>query len=479
MTTSVGEKLGKEVTVLDKSSAAFLAESSLPKPEPFGTSSFQDVYDDYLKQVKGATGAQCFVLDGFSDIQSCRIATLAVADGSEAPVVALLLLGEDGRLAAGGTDLATAAIILSRLSVSAVGMVGTGDVAKDLGALRSAAKVTSLPLAYRYGQAGKTEEDAGAEMERLVQAGVGVFTGLEGTVGIAGQPLKKREVEKALRVASSSRWAAVGGGRPTVAIGERINPTGRKKLREALAAGDMSIVENDARTQTEAGADILDVNVGVPGAEEIPLMVRALDTVMSQSELPVSIDSSDPEVIERALQLFPGKALINSVNGEEVSMSKILPLAQRYGAAVVGLCLDETGVPIDCATRVAVAEKIVSRATSLGIPREDMMIDCLVVTAGAQQEGVVETVKAVREVSERLGLNTVLGLSNVSFGLPERRALNTAFTAMCIGAGLTAGIVDITNPDMKQTILAADVLANRDEFAGRYIAYFRSLPKPE
>jgi 5-methyltetrahydrofolate--homocysteine methyltransferase len=474
--SELAERAAGELVGLSGKPVLEVGQAAVGVPEPYGQVCYDDVYSSYAEQIREARDAKYVVISGAQEIQSYRIAVLAATDlGKQA--VAVLALGSDGKLPLSGTDLATAAIILDRLGASAVGMAGTEDVGKDLGAIRAAAKVTGLPLAYSSTSLFAPGSDQQA-VDKLIGAGVSVFVGADETA-LAGKAPKSRTVDRELRLAGPSRWLPVGGGRPFVAIGERINPTGRKKLRELLGAGDFSMVETDSVQQTNAGADMLDVNVGVPAADEPVLMREAVQRVMSNSGLPLSLDSANPLVLETGLKMYPGKALINSMNGEESSMANVIPLAKRYGAAVVCLCLDETGVPVDCATRIAIAEKIIARATDAGIPREDLVIDCLVVTAGAQQEAVMETVKAVKEVSERLKLNTVLGCSNVSFGLPERGALNTAYLAMCIAAGLTTGIVDITNEGIREAILASDVITNRDEYAARYINYFREKKRAQ
>lgn len=268
----------------------------------------------------------------------------------------------------------------------------------------------------------------------------------------------------------------IGNGRPTVVIGERINPTGKKRLAAALLAGDLEIVRQEALAQVEAGADVLDVNVGVAGVDEVDLLPKAVRLVMETVDVPVCIDTANGEALRAALALHKelnpdGKPLVNSVNGEEASLGRVLPLVAQYGTAVIGLCMDDEGIPATPEGRLAVARKIVERAEGMGIRRDDVVIDCLSLTVGADSMAGWTTLQAIRMVKEELGVNMALGASNVSFGLPEREVLNGAFLAMVIAAGVNCPLVDAARA--RPFILAADVLLGRDEYAMRYIRAFR------
>jgi len=272
----------------------------------------------------------------------------------------------------------------------------------------------------------------------------------------------------------------VGGDRPTVIIGERINPTGKKKLAAALVAGDLEIVRREALAQVEAGAAVLDVNVGAAGVDEVELLPKAVRMVMETVNVPVCIDTPDAKALAAALavhkELAPaGKPLINSVNGEEASLARVLPLVAEYGAAVIGLCMDDEGIPPTPERRLAVAEKIVERAEAMGIPRENVVIDCLALTMGADSKAGWTTLETMRMVREELGANMALGASNISFGLPEREVINGAFVAMAIAAGVTCPIVDAAK--VRPYILAADLALGRDDYAMRYIRAFRQRGK--
>ncbi len=259
--------------------------------------------------------------------------------------------------------------------------------------------------------------------------------------------------------------------RPTVLIGERINPTGRKRLAAEFVAGNVEIVKDEALAQVAAGADVIDVNVGAAGVDQMALLPRAVEMVQEVVEVPLSIDTPDPAALAAALKVYQGKPLVNSVNGEEKNLSRVLPLVAEHGAAVIGLCMDDEGIPDDPHRRLEIALKIVERAEALGIPREDVLIDCLALTVGADSKAALVTLEAIRLVRAELGVNMTLGASNVSFGLPDREVLNRAFLAMAIWEGVNAPIVNAAR--VRQTVLAVDVLLGRDEFATRYIKHYR------
>lgn len=271
---------------------------------------------------------------------------------------------------------------------------------------------------------------------------------------------------------------AFGPGLPTVLIGERINPTGRKRFGEALRAGDLSTVQAEAIRQVEAGADILDVNVGAGGLDEPATLAAAVELVMGCVDVPICIDSSDPAALIAALDAYDGKALVNSVTAEEASMQAILPVVAEHGAAVIALPHDEHGIPAEPRDRLAHAARIVEEASRLGIPGEDVVVDCLCMPVGAEAAAAERALETLRLVRAELGVATTAGASNISFGLPERPALNQAFLAMAIEAGLSAPITDVLAPGVRRLCRAADVLAARDPRCRRYVADFRRYPPP-
>ncbi len=273
------------------------------------------------------------------------------------------------------------------------------------------------------------------------------------------------------KISSTTKEVVIGDERPTVLIGERINPAGKKKLAEALEAGNLGIVRNEALAQAQAGADIIDINVATFGVDEVTLLPQVVQAVADMVDTPLCLDSANPEALEAALKVYKGKPLINSVTGEERSLAKVLPLVKEYGAAVIGLAHDDKGIPNNAERRVAIARKIVERAEALGISRADVIIDCLAFAVGADAHSGLVVLETVRRIKAELGVNLSLGASNVSFGLPDRDLLNSAFLVMAIAAGVNCPIVDAAK--VRPIAVAADLILDRDEYAKRYIETYR------
>ncbi|MDA8211051.1 MAG: dihydropteroate synthase [Clostridia bacterium] len=267
----------------------------------------------------------------------------------------------------------------------------------------------------------------------------------------------------------------MGPGMPTVIIGEKINPTGRKKFAQALLNGDLSLVREDALAQVGAGADMLDVNVGAAGVNEVELLPKAVKLVSEVVDVPLCIDSSNPDALAAALEVYEGKALVNSVCGKAASLEKVLPVVKAYGAAVVGLCMDDQGIPGDVDGRVRIAVKILERAEQLGIPREDVLIDCLAMTVSSDHMAGRVTLETLGRISRELKANTILGASNVSFGLPDRWSINAAYFSMAIQSGLTSLIMDPNAPGLRRIVKATDLLMGYDEFAMNYLTDYRQF----
>lgn len=276
-------------------------------------------------------------------------------------------------------------------------------------------------------------------------------------------------------VSSATRQVVISDARPTVLIGERINPTGKKKLAEALRAGDLEIVRQEALDQVQAKADILDVNVGTTGVDEVALLPQAVRAVMDTVDVPLCIDSSNPRALAAALKTYQGKALVNSVTGQDESLNEILPLVKEYQAAVIGLTMDEEGIPKSTDRRVSIAHKIIERAEAIGIPREDVIIDCLNMPAAADSQASLTVIQAIGRIKAELGVNMTLGASNISFGLPDRTLLNSAFLAMVIQLGVTCPVVDVAK--VRSFVLATDALLGRDTYMKRYIQAYREQSK--
>jgi 5-methyltetrahydrofolate--homocysteine methyltransferase len=270
-----------------------------------------------------------------------------------------------------------------------------------------------------------------------------------------------------------TKTVTIGAGQPFCIIGERINPTGRKKLAEELRGGDLSTVDLDTHSQVEAGADMLDVNAGIPLVDEAELLSKLLRTVQAAADIPICIDSSVIEALEAGLSVYEGKALVNSVTGEDERLDEILPLVAKHGAAVIGLANDETGIPETPQQRLEIATKIVSAAGDHGIPPEDVVIDPLAMTVGADTEAVTTTLETIRLIRDNLGVNMCLGASNVSFGLPERHVLNAAFLPMAMAAGLTSAIMN-TAEVCVNAVRAADLLLGHDAWGASWIAAHRA-----
>lgn len=276
---------------------------------------------------------------------------------------------------------------------------------------------------------------------------------------------------------SRNQTVIIGPDQPFVAIGERINPTGRKKLGAQMAAGDFSAVRRDVQAQVAAGALVLDVNAGYPMGDEVAMLVQAIREVQEAADIPLCLDSARSEALEAALSVYSGKALVNSVTGEEERLQRVLPLVKKYGAAVIGMASDESGISNDPQTRLAVARKIVQRVQDYGIPREDVIIDPLCLALAADPHAALVTFETMRLLRDELGVNLCCGAGNVSFGLPERAALGAAFLPIAISCGLTSAIADVTQPAIREALLASDLLMTRDEYATRWLAYYREKQK--
>jgi len=275
------------------------------------------------------------------------------------------------------------------------------------------------------------------------------------------------------RISSKSKEVVIGPGEPVVMIGERINPTGRKKLAESLEKGDMRLVQAEALTQVAAGAQVLDVNMGASGTDEKALMIEALAALAEITDVPLCIDSAKPDVLAAGLEVYQGKALVNSVKGEEAKLKEVLPLVAQHKAAVVGLTMDDNGIPLDVTTRLTIAEKIVNEAAKLGIPLEDIVIDPLAMAVASSDKAGMSALQALQEVRSKFGVNQTIGASNVSFGLPDRPFINSVFLSMAMICGLTGPITDPTVWVVREALLISDLMLGKDEFAMNFITTYR------
>jgi len=465
--------------------------------EPVGDMTFDEAAGIFHEQAAAliGAGADLITLETFLDIKEIRAAIIAIRElSAEIPVIAMLTFEEQGRSVLGSPPEA-AAITLEAAGATIVGSncgLGVDGMYDILARMRS---VSRLPLICQANaglpvlKEGRTvfpatPEEMTAYHDRFVALGVRVIGGCCGTT-----PAHIRAMREALEgrqapftppadngvtwVSSRSSWAPIGGGAPVALIGERINPTGKKLYSQELREGKVGYIRREALEQTALGATLLDVNVGTPGIDEAAAMERAVFCVTGAVQTPLVLDSSSREALERGLKAADGKVLINSVNGEEKSLAAILPLAKKYGAALVCLTLDEAGIPADAEGRARVAAKIAERAEAVGIRRSDLVVDCLTLTVSAEPKGAVETLGAVTLVKEELGLNTVLGVSNISFGLPCRPLISSAFFSMAMHAGLDAAIVNPKEEAMVAAWRSAMVLLNRDPNAASYIAAYK------
>ncbi len=460
--------------------------------EPTGSLSFEEAYDIFREQMIAGekAGADLIVCETMTDLYELKAAVLAAKENTDLPIICTMTFEQNGRTFT-GCAVSSMALTLEGLGADAIGVncsLGPKELEPVVAEL---SKWTRLPIAVKpnaglpdpvTGEYNVTPEGFARSLCGLVKYGVKIVGGCCGTTpefikAAAGALGKMKHVPNAPEiipaVCSPAKTVVIDGPR---IIGERINPTGKKRFKEALKSGDMDYILGQAIEQAKAGADILDVNVGLPDIDEKAVMVKTVKAIQGITELPLQPDSTIPEVLEAALRVYNGKPIVNSVNGEEKSLETILPLVKKYGAAVVGLTLDEGGIPKTAEGRFAIAKKIMDRAIVVGIPKENIFIDCLTLTASAEQEGVMETVKALARVKNELGLKTVLGVSNISFGLPNRELINANFLQMCLSHGLDLPIINPNVPAMTGAVRAYRLLANIDKNAAEFIEAYNAAP---
>ena len=458
---------------------------------PLGTMSFDEAYDLFAEQVRAAdaAGADLIVIETMADLLEAKAAVLAAKANTSLPVFCTMTFGEDGRTFLGTTP-EIAAVTLSSLGVDAVGIncsLGPADVAPLALRMLPWAKCPVMVQANAGLPSvvdGATVYDIGPEeycdaVATMLDAGVTIVGGCCGTTPdyIAGERalLNARvpvphETHNDFVVSSASELFSLAPGEVGV-IGERINPTGKKRLKEALRSGNYDYVMGEAIQQEQAGAQVLDVNAGLPEIDERATLVRLVENLQGVTTLPLQIDSADPCAIEAAVRIYPGKAIINSTNGKREVLDAVLPIAKRYGCAIVGLALDEEGIPATAEGRLGVARKIVAACDELGIPRQDVLIDCLTMAVSTNQEAARTILDAIRLVKRELpGARTVLGVSNISFGLPYRELLNATFLTAAFEAGLDLAIMNPLSQRFMDAVGAWRVFNGEDVRAERYIA---------
>lgn len=457
--------------------------------EPMGSLKFDEAYNLYQQQVlEGVkSGADLIHIETVADLYEARTAVLAAKENSNLPVFCTLTFEEDGRTFTGGS-IRSMISVLEGLGVDALGLNCSLGPEKLEPLVEKALKYSETPVILQANAGLPVVEDGETvfkispeeyykPLARLYQKGLAVVGGCCGTNeefisliadNLKNKKVKEREIEKESIVCSPSQY--VNLDKVNVA-GERINPTGKDAFKAALRNNNLDHLLKVAVEEVDAGADILDVNLGLPDIDEKNMMIKVIKELQGILDVPLQIDSSDPEVIEEALRYYNGTAIVNSINGEEEVMNKTLPAVKKYGAAVIGLTMDDDGIPDTAEGRFKIAERIVNKAEEYGIGRDKIIIDCLTLTASAQQEGVKETLKALKMVKEKLNVKTTLGVSNVSFGLPARRVLNRSFLTMALFQGLNLPIIDPNDEEMMANIKAAAVLNNIDQGAEEYIKY--------
>ncbi len=455
--------------------------------KPMGDLDFEECVDIFADVVKAGNeaGADLVICETFGDLYELKAAMLSVKENCDLPLVVSMIFDEKGRLLT-GADVQTACAVVEGLGADAIGFnCGLGPK-QMIPLVEELQKYCSTPVIVMPNAGlpesinGKTvynvEPDEFAEyMREIAQIGVSYLGGCCGTTpghikamieATKNIEAKIPEFKHDTLVCSYSQTVDISSG---VVIGERINPTGKKLLKEALRNNDIDYIIREGINQKDAGAHILDVNMGLPEIDEAEMLCKSVFELQSVLSTPLQLDSSDAEAMEKALRIYNGKAMINSVNGKEKSMNEIFPLAKKYGGVVVCLCLDEGGIPTSAEGRIAIAEKIVNRAKEYGIDKKNLVIDALTMTISTDKSNAVETLKAVDYIRNTMGINTVLGVSNISFGLPNREAVNTAFYTLAMNNGLSAGIINPNSKPMMNAFYSYKALAGLDENCQNYI----------
>ena len=459
---------------------------------PSGTLDFEDAVEQFACMVRaGRDKADLIVIETMTDLQEARAALLAAKENSTLPVLVSMSFEENGRTFTGCTVESFAAVI---------GGMGTDG----LGINCSLGPVQILPLAERLcksapdgklvfikpnaglpdpatGEYALSAADFAAQMQPYAALGVGAMGGCCGTTpdhiralsnALSGLAPVSRTPETRSILCSAT---TVVDAADAVVVGERINPTGKKRFQQALLEEDLDYILDVGLQEVDAGADILDVNVGYPGVDEVSMLPRVVKKLQSALDIPLQLDSTNPAALEAGLRVYNGKAAVNSVNGDPAVLERLLPIVKKYGAAVVGLALDENGIPQTAEGRVAIARRILEAALAHGIPKEDVWIDCLTLTVSAQQDQAIETLRAVRTVHEELGLRTVLGVSNISFGLPNRPLITQNFLIQALGAGLSLPIINPNQREMMDAVAAFRVLSGEDRECRAYVDRFTGM----
>ncbi len=451
--------------------------------EPTGLLPFEKAYDIFKEIVLAGSEADLVVFETMTDLLEIKAAVLAAKENSNLPIMCTMTFEKNMRTFT-GCGVSNMALTLEGLGADAIGVNCSLGPDELMPVVEEMLNWTNLPVIVKP-NAGLPDpvtneynilpDEFAGYMVQMADKGVKIFGGCCGTtpeyISAVKNILKDKKYVKELKeilvaVCSSSETVIIN--QPRI-IGERINPTGKKKFKEALIRHDIDYILNQAIEQTHGGAEILDVNVGLPEIDEKAMMIDAVKSIQGITDAPLQLDSTIPEVLEAALRVYCGKPIINSVNGEDESLNNILPLVKKYGSSVVGLTLDKDGIPKKAEDRFKIAQKILNKALEYGIKKENVFIDCLTLTASAEQDGVVETLQAVNMVKTKLGLKTVLGVSNISFGLPNRERINHTFLALALENGLDLPIINPNNQSMSGTVRAFRLLKGIDKNSKEYI----------
>ena len=489
ITAAVGiakkEARGRALVALDIGPVGMLCE-------PAGTMTFEQAYGYFREQIEAGADADLIVFETMTDLLELKAAILAAKENSDKPVIATMTFERDGRTFT-GVSPASFALTADGLGGDALGVncsLGPDELEPVVAELT---RYTNLPLVVKA-NAGLPDPNSNeynilpdrfAEcVEALLPYGVKIAGGCCGTTPeyiaklsemLAGKTYTPSPGTAGTAVCSASKVVEIDAPR---IIGERINPTGKKIFKQALVDNNIDYILSQALVQLKGGAELLDVNVGHPEIDERSMMVRVVKAIQSVCDAPLQIDSTKPEVLDAGLRCYSGKPIVNSVNGEEKSLSEVLPLVKKYGAAVVGLTLDENGIPSSAEGRFEIAKRIVERAEALGIDRRDVYIDCLTLTVSAEQEACRQTLEALHRVKTELGCKTVLGVSNISFGLPNRGLVNSTFLTMALEQGLDLPILNPNIEVMSGAVRAFRVLSGYDKNANDFVAAYNDAQAP-
>ena len=478
----------------DKSKPRFVALDIGPigeMLEPMGTLSFDRAYEIFKRQViQGEkSGADLIIIETMMDLYEAKAAVLAAKENTNLPVICTMTFDENGRSFTGCLPEAMVATI-EGLGVDALGVNCSLGPKQLLPIVKTITELANVPVivqanaglpVIKEGQAiyEMNDEEFFQGVKNFVDLGVSIIGGCCGTnetfikkICDNIDKLQKKEPKrrKSTIVCSAAKYIDIQG--PAI-VGERLNPTGRQPLIDAYVSGNNDYVINLALEQSNEGSEILNVNVGVPDLDEERAMKRVIKGIQEVVDVPLQLDSSNVKALEAGLRYYNGRTIVNSVNGKEKSLETILPIVKKYGACLVGLTLDENGIPITAEGRFNIAKKIVERAEQYGIKRQDIFIDCLSLTVSAQQDEAMETIKAIKMVKENLGCKTILGVSNISFGIPNRKALNNTYLNLALGAGLDLAIINTEDRTMVESIDAYKVISNMDKGCLDYIEKFK------